>query len=135
METVLAKDQPEYSPLPVIRFFNLEGSAICRWSLTAEERQRVIAGADLYIEAFTFGNQFQPLRPIIMHPADAVQVYRRLQYSIPNTPEQWAAMVSPAGRVAQREFTRIVGGVSDTARNISSPPSDAEQVPKIDDEG
>jgi len=48
---------------------------ISRWTLTADERQRIAAGDDLYIEHLTFGHPFQPVLPAVglreFCPADA----------------------------------------------------------------
>lgn len=60
-----AKDQPQYQPLPVARLQGKEGRLISRWSLTDEERQRIAAGEDLYIEVLTFGEPLQPLLPTV----------------------------------------------------------------------
>ena len=43
-ERVYAADQPEYSPLPVIR--NSAGVVLSRWKLTDEERKAVVEGAE-----------------------------------------------------------------------------------------
>ena len=60
-----AKDQPEYRPLPVARLHGAEGRVISRWTLTAEERARIAAGEDLYIELLTFGRPLQPILPTV----------------------------------------------------------------------
>ena len=64
---VLAKNQkPKYRELPVVRFMQgPEYRVISRWSLTPEERARIAAGEDLYLEQLTFGNLFQPILPTV----------------------------------------------------------------------
>lgn len=56
---VLAKDQPQYRPLPLVQLDGPEGRCISRWTLTSEERDALIAGADLFIEQLTFNPGFQ----------------------------------------------------------------------------
>jgi len=60
-----AKDQPEYRPLPAVVFHGPERRVISRWTLTADERARIAAGEDLYVEQLTFGGALQPILPTI----------------------------------------------------------------------
>ena len=60
LEVVYAKDQPEYTPLPVIR--NKDGIVLSRWSLTQEERDAVARGEDIYLYNCTFNHPLQPVR-------------------------------------------------------------------------
>lgn len=59
-EVVYARDQPEYTPLPVIR--NSTGVVLSRWKLTDEERKAIAEGADVFLSIWTFGRALQPLR-------------------------------------------------------------------------
>lgn len=62
----LAKDQPEYLPLQIVRFVDdPEGRFISRWTFSEEERKAIAAGEDLYLEQLTFGRRFQPILPTI----------------------------------------------------------------------
>lgn len=61
-EKVIAKDQPEYLPLPSIRAFGAKSEVLTRWTLTEQERLDIASGADIMVEQFTFGHQLQPLR-------------------------------------------------------------------------
>jgi hypothetical protein len=70
-ETVYAKDQPEYVPLPVMR---TEKAVMSRWVLTPEERQHIAQGGDLFICQMNFGHALQPILPIAAGPQDAVRV-------------------------------------------------------------
>lgn len=56
---VIAKDQPEYIPLPA--FFTPEGYVITEWELTAEELARLMTGGRLRLSILTFGRPLQPL--------------------------------------------------------------------------
>lgn len=62
-EVVYAKDQPEYIPLPAIRFPAQEGLVVTRWTFTSEERDAIYDGADLYLATWTFN---QPLQPLLL---------------------------------------------------------------------
>jgi hypothetical protein len=56
---VLAKDQPEYNPLPIMR--NAEGVVISEWMPTAEELAGLVAGRPLRLMMLTFNHPFQPV--------------------------------------------------------------------------
>jgi hypothetical protein len=56
---VLAKDQPQYQPLPIVQLHGPEGRVISRWVLTPDERTAIAAGADIYLEQLTFNPGFQ----------------------------------------------------------------------------
>lgn len=62
-EFVIAKDQPEYIPLPAI-LVPVEGVAtvVTRWRLTDEERAAVANGADIWLQIMTGGAPLQPIR-------------------------------------------------------------------------
>lgn len=77
-EVVYAKDQPEYHPLPVLR--NSAGVVMSRWKLTDEEREAVLAGADLLLSVWTFNQHLQPLRlEVISCAADMAEVAKRME--------------------------------------------------------
>ncbi len=59
-EIVYAKDQPQYTPLPVLR--NEAGIVLSRWTLTDDEREAILAGADIMLSVHTFGGPLQPVR-------------------------------------------------------------------------
>lgn len=60
-ETTIAKDQPEYIPLPAV--VDADGVVTTRWSLTWRERLRLIFGGSVYLQTWTFN---QPLQPIML---------------------------------------------------------------------
>ena len=60
-----AKDQPQYRPLPVVRLHGSEGRVISRWQLTPDERAKIAAGEDFYLEQLTFGSALQPILPTV----------------------------------------------------------------------
>lgn len=62
---VFGKDQPEYQPLPAMRFEDGHGSVITCWELTDEEIETLIKTRRLYLKQLTFGQPLQPLLPTI----------------------------------------------------------------------
>ncbi len=69
-EIVLAKDQPEYLPLPVAVINYSDGvvSLISRYRLSLFERLRILFTGSLWLEQLTFGNPLQPQRPTVYEP-------------------------------------------------------------------
>ena len=61
--TVYAKDQPEYLPLPV--FKSKTGEVTSCWRLTWVERLQVLFFGRVYITILTFNKPLQPLRPSV----------------------------------------------------------------------
>lgn len=70
IEIVLGKDQPQYQPLPAVYLDRPDRPMITRWRLTAEEREAVLAGADVVLTQLTFCNRFQPVNLQIVMPDD-----------------------------------------------------------------
>lgn len=65
---VLAKDQPEYLPLPVHRVEEPEGRVISCWQLTVRERLAVLITGRLWLTQMTFNTPLQPQLPQINSP-------------------------------------------------------------------
>lgn len=58
-EVVIAKDQPEYQPLPALP---ADGSTvITRWRLSFRERLVALFNGDIYLHVSTFGRPLQPV--------------------------------------------------------------------------
>lgn len=57
--TVYAKDQPEYTPLPVLK--NEEGDVVSCWELSEEEIKQIVETKQLYIKVKTFNHPLQPI--------------------------------------------------------------------------
>ena len=58
---VIAKDQPEYLPLPAHRFKDdPQGRIACCWRMTLRERLRVLWTGRLWHQVLTFGQPLQP---------------------------------------------------------------------------
>lgn len=62
-EVTISEDQPEYMPVTIAVYAYENGSkmALMRWTFTAEERQRIAAGEDVYVGQLNFGNPITPL--------------------------------------------------------------------------
>jgi hypothetical protein len=63
--TVLAKNQPEYLPLPV--FSDGEQMVSC-WELSWVERLKLLFTGKLWLRQLTYGNLLQPQRPQVEYP-------------------------------------------------------------------
>ena len=66
-EIVFAENQPQYIPLRALVYETYPSSGDVRvmshWTLTPEQRQAVLNGADIYLTCLTFG---RPLQPVTM---------------------------------------------------------------------
>jgi hypothetical protein len=79
VELVLAKDQPQYIPLPAALYHDSSTGSVelvTRWTLTDEERLAVAEGADIFLGTLTFDQPYQPVR---------MQVGPQ-HYQLPNAP-------------------------------------------------
>lgn len=57
---VIAKNQPEYRPLPAHRFGDAQGRIACCWRLSFLERVRVLFTGIIWHEILTFNQPLQP---------------------------------------------------------------------------
>ena len=70
-EVVYAKDQPEYLPLPALKFEGIDpyGTVKTKWALTIRERVRVLWHGAVYLDLLTFTKPLTPtridVRPIV----------------------------------------------------------------------
>ena len=56
----IAKDQPEYRPLPAHRFNDDDGTIACCWRLSWGERLRVLFTGKIWHRILTFNQPLQP---------------------------------------------------------------------------
>jgi hypothetical protein len=56
---VIAKDQPEYLPLPALVF--ADGKILTEWCFTEEERAAIARGENIRLWVWTFGKALQPV--------------------------------------------------------------------------
>ena len=66
-ETVYAKDQPEYEPLPVFKME--DGTLLSRWKLTWKERLIALWKGDVYLWTLTFNRPIQPVMLQVTRPS------------------------------------------------------------------
>ena len=62
---VIAKDQPEYLPLPALV---IDDRTISCWHLTWWERLKVLASGRLWLSQLNFGRPLQPQLPTLERP-------------------------------------------------------------------
>lgn len=69
-ETVLAKDQPEYLPLPVAHIAYEDGveSMISCYQLSWRERLTILWRGKVWWEQLTFGQKLQPQKMYLREP-------------------------------------------------------------------
>ena len=60
-EFLLAKDQPQYNPIPTVLAEGDEKRFYSRWEFSDEERGIIADGGSLLFSQLTFGNLFQPV--------------------------------------------------------------------------
>lgn len=65
---VIAKDQPEYHPLPAHRFCDVQGRIACCWRLSFRERLRVLFTGTIWHEILTFNHPLQPQKLSVQKP-------------------------------------------------------------------
>lgn len=63
---VLAKDQPQYLPLPVL--ITESGEVVSCWKLSVRERIRILFTGCMWLRQLTFGQPLQPQRPQVESP-------------------------------------------------------------------
>lgn len=73
-ELTIAKDQPEYFPLPALMDTapGNVGLVVTRWRPSAEELAKLLAGEDVFLSIWTFNNPLQPVR-LDVGPPDEVR--------------------------------------------------------------
>ncbi len=62
---IFAKDQPEYTSLPVYKDSGKEGEVISVWKPTIKERFKILFGFNIGLSLWTFHNSLQPQRLFI----------------------------------------------------------------------
>jgi hypothetical protein len=79
---VFAENQPEYTPLPALKFDTSQGEVVTCWKLSFKERLKILMFGKIWLSVLTFN---QPLSPIYMsvdrkdiysHPDDINFLYR-----------------------------------------------------------
>jgi hypothetical protein len=70
---VIAKDQPEYKPLPAHIAHNQQGEIVTCWKLSFRERIRLLFFGRLWLSVWTFN---RPLQPVFLTP-DKWSIFQR----------------------------------------------------------
>lgn len=60
-EMCIAKDQPEYLPLPSL-VDQRDGRVMSRWELTDEERKQIAEGADVFVTIYALEGKITPMK-------------------------------------------------------------------------
>lgn len=63
---VIAKDQPEYLPLPA--HVTTDGQVITCWEMTPDEREVFLQTGIIYLRVLTFGQHLQPVILTVENP-------------------------------------------------------------------
>lgn len=58
--TVYAKDQPQYQPLPALKIDSENGEVISCWSLSFKERIKVLFTGKIWMSLMCFNNPLTP---------------------------------------------------------------------------
>lgn len=62
INTVYAKDQKEYQPLPAMKVDGREGIVVTCWKMSFRERLRVIFTGKVWLSCMTFNQPLQPVK-------------------------------------------------------------------------
>ena len=65
---VIAKDQPQYCPLPAYRYNDPQGTIVFCWKLCLRDRIRVLFTGKLWHSVLTFNKPLQPQLLMIDKP-------------------------------------------------------------------
>jgi len=63
--TIFAKDQTQYIPLPAYRDPGPDGTIISCWKLTLKERIKILFTGKLWLSLLMFGKPLTPQRPSV----------------------------------------------------------------------
>lgn len=77
---VIAKNQPQYKPLPAHQVKNEEGEIICCWKLSMKERIKLLFSGLIWHSIYTF---YHPLQPQLLQ-VDKPKMEDKDQYEIAN---------------------------------------------------
>ena len=68
VEDVVAANQPQYTPLPVILGREPSGMVTSRWSLTWKERLKALFVGNIFVQVLTYRNPLQPMKLFVDEP-------------------------------------------------------------------
>lgn len=67
-ETLVAKDQPEYDPMPAMVSRGQYGMVTTRWKPSLIERLILIFGGSVYVQMMRFGKGVTPIKVMVDEP-------------------------------------------------------------------
>jgi len=82
--TVFAKDQPEYQPLPALILDTPEGEVISCWKLSFNERLKVLMFGRVWLSLMSFNKPLTPSylsvnrKEVFSHSDDKIVWYKKL---------------------------------------------------------
>lgn len=78
VHVILAKDQEEYTPLPVAISPGPQGELTSVWEPTPEEREAIANGANIGLSIWTFLKPMQPVRVFAVEceKVDGLEVWK-----------------------------------------------------------
>ena len=85
---VFAQNQPEYQPLPALRFHSPNGEVVSCWRLSFKERLQVLIFGRVWMSLMSFNKPLTPSylavnrKEVYSHPDDLVVWYKKLFLSI-----------------------------------------------------
>lgn len=63
---VIARDQPQYNPMPA--HIDIAGVVTCQWKLSWKERLKIVLSGKIWHQIHTFGRPVQPQRLDVEKP-------------------------------------------------------------------
>lgn len=72
---VIAKDQPEYQPLPAHQFNDSTGTIACCWKLTLWERIKLLFTGVIWHQIWTFNKALQPQLLTVEKPIMSLEAW------------------------------------------------------------
>jgi hypothetical protein len=76
---IIAKDQPEYMPLPALRIDSIQGEVVSCWKMGFKERIKVLFSGRVWLSIMSFNKPLSPSfmsvnrKDIYSHPDDFVR--------------------------------------------------------------
>ena len=81
---VYASNQPEYQPLPALKFDTSEGEVISCWGLSFKERIKVLFSGKVWISLLSFNKELTP---------SYLSVNRKEMYTLPTDNYSWITKI------------------------------------------
>lgn len=82
---VFAENQPEYTPLPVLKIEGQQGEVISCWKLSFKERIRVLFLGRIWLSLLTFNKPLTPIyisvnrKKVYSHPDDLISSWKKIK--------------------------------------------------------